>query len=161
MARKPKNGGDDQSEQSEQSEQSSEELVIISRSKLRALISELASHQAEMDEIRGTMGGTVNAAVKDHNVHKGALAIVRRLRKADPQKRAEFLFHFDRYRKHMGWDAQADLFREDEGGVEVEAGQAQEAPAEPTGEPETLHEGVTPFRRPIAPETAQEAAKAG
>lgn len=151
MARKPKNGTAKPEAQTEPEQSSSEEAVIISKSKLRALISELASHQAEMDEIRGTMGATVKNAVNDHNVHKGVLALTRRLRRMDAQKRAEFLFHFDRYRIHMGWDAQADMFREDD----VPTEDTQETPPEPAGELEALPEGVASIRRPISPEASQ------
>ena len=89
----------------------------ITQPRLVALLRQMSTAQADMDEAKGTMGGLVTAAVEKDHLHKKAFGWIKGLWKADPAKRMELLYHFDLMRDHLGWNKTDDLLRTD--GVDV------------------------------------------
>lgn len=73
---------------------------------LKNLLRELNARQGKISELQGEMGEKVANAVEKKNIHKGALALSRRLLKMDGVKLGAFLAHFDHYREQLKIDDQ-------------------------------------------------------
>ena len=71
--------------------------VAILKTHYETLVGKVASTNDSMDTARQRKSELVANAVENQKLHKGAFAWVMRLRKMDPVKRNEFLFHFDVY----------------------------------------------------------------
>ncbi len=69
--------------------------VAIKKTDYDALATKVAGANATMDKGREHKSELIANAVTGQNLHKGAFAWVMKLRKMDPVKRNEYLFHFD------------------------------------------------------------------
>jgi hypothetical protein len=69
--------------------------VAIKRGDYDDLVAKVANANNTMDAARERKSELIANAVTGKNLHKGAFAWIMRLRKMDPVKRNEFLFHFD------------------------------------------------------------------
>lgn len=74
----------------------------ISERKLRELLSDNRTAQADIDEISGTMGSAVKQAVEKHHLHRRAFNIVKSLDRMEPEKLAECLDYVDDYLEKSG-----------------------------------------------------------
>jgi hypothetical protein len=99
------------------SESPTADARLPSEKDLRNLLRELNSRQGKISELQGEMGAKVQNAVDKKNVHKGALALSRRLMKMDGVKLGAFLAHFDHYREQLKID---DMVAEAMPGMEAE-----------------------------------------
>lgn len=77
--------------------------------KLKKHLAEMDTLKGRLSEIQGKMGAAVKTAEDDLNIHRKAAKLVVQLGKMDATKRAEYLTHFDFYRKEMGLDNQSAL----------------------------------------------------
>lgn len=112
-----------ETESTQAADEDTQTFTAMTKSKLKTLLAKLRRSSANMDEARATMGGIVNAAVENDNYHKGAGAVIQRLDRMEATKRNEFLFNFDVYRDHMGWET-SDLLQD----RQPAAGEAEQAP---------------------------------
>ena len=85
---------------------------------LKTCISRASGIEADLAESRGELGSFVKEAEEKHNIHRKAFKLTRQLDRMDETKLAEFLRHFDHYRKVTKLDEKAgtDLFAQGEGG---------------------------------------------
>jgi hypothetical protein len=117
---------------------------------LKTILSRAASIEADLAESRGELGSFVKDAEEKHNIHRKAFKLSRQLVKMDETKLAEFLRHFDHYRKCLKIDelAGADMFDEREPDPQpandTAPGAADAAAA--AANSEALKEGIKPSR---------------
>lgn len=71
--------------------------VAIKRKSYDDLVGKVANANGTMDTARQRKSELIADAVSNQNLHKTAFAWVMKLRKMDPVKRNELLFHFDVY----------------------------------------------------------------
>lgn len=69
--------------------------IAIKKTDYDDLVAKVANANHAMDTGRERKSELIANAVDGKNLHKGAFAWIMRLRKMDPVKRNEFLFHFD------------------------------------------------------------------
>jgi hypothetical protein len=69
--------------------------VAINKGEYDTLVGKVANANTAMDNARTRKSELIADAVSGKNLHKGAFAWVMKLRKMDPVKRNEYLFHFD------------------------------------------------------------------
>jgi hypothetical protein len=83
---------------------------------VKTCISRAGKIEADLAESRGELGSFVKEAEDKHNIHRKAFKLTRQLDRMDPTKLAEFLRHFDHYRKIVDLDTKAgmDMFEEGE-----------------------------------------------
>ena len=98
---------------------------------LKTCMSRAGKIEADLAESRGDLGSFVKEAEDKHNIHRKAFKLIRQLDRMDETKLAEFLRHFDHYRKVAKIDEKAgvDMF--------------DDAAGEPADE-ETAEEDVRP-----------------
>lgn len=77
-----------------------QEAAIIGKAEFKKLLKKLDGQEAEMNEAKGEMGGTVESAIAKFNLHKDALRLVRKYRKKSPAQQLEFKVHLDAYFDH-------------------------------------------------------------
>lgn len=70
---------------------------VISKKKLGDLLKDARAISADIKEQAGTLGQQVKEAVENNHLHRKAFTAVRGLDKMEPEKLAEFFYHFDRY----------------------------------------------------------------
>ncbi len=100
----------------------SEVMKMPSGRVLKSLISSGAKADEQIAEIRGGYGAEVKKGTENQNVHKGALAWLRKLSKMSTSRAAEQLLHFEHGLEVIGLreklDAQLKLFADSEGAGE-------------------------------------------
>lgn len=72
---------------------------MISRANFDALARRCTHLQSDISEKSGTMGEQIKNAADTQHLHRGAFALWRKLNKMSGNKIAEYLAHFDYYRK--------------------------------------------------------------
>lgn len=75
----------------------------MTKGKLEKLLSKCTASATVIRDETSSMGGLISDAVENDHCHKGAFSWVRGLKKMDPAKRNEHLFHFHAYCDHLGW----------------------------------------------------------
>jgi len=102
--------GSDEQEQQEKSDERS--IIGMTKARLKATLARLRGNATERTQLNESRGEILNKAIDTDHAHKGALLMAFRLDKMEAVKRNEWLYHFDLYRGHMGWDT-SDLLRKE------------------------------------------------
>lgn len=70
---------------------------VISKKKLNQLLASARSTKNDIAEIAGTFGQEIKDAVEGNHLHRKAFSTTKMLDRMEPEKLAEFFYHFDRY----------------------------------------------------------------
>lgn len=79
---------------------------------LKTCLTRASKIDSDLSESRGELGSFIKEAEEKHNIHRKAFKLIRQLDRMDQTKLAEFIRHFDHYRKVVKLDDKAgsDLF---------------------------------------------------
>jgi len=87
-----------------------EEAHIPTKQEIDKLLRKLKAAESEISESKGRMGGAVESAVANCNVHTDALRVLRKYLKKSPAQASEFKAHLDTYWEYEDLGApEADL----------------------------------------------------
>ena len=73
------------------------EARLIGESEFNKLLRKIKTAETKLNESKGEIGSTIDAAIAKHNVHKDALRVVRKYLRKDGTAAAEFILHLDAY----------------------------------------------------------------
>lgn len=90
-----KRGQSSESETETEVEQENRSTKPIPGTVLKKVISSLRHHQDEIDEIKGTMGGEVNAICGKYAISKKVIAAMRQLSKLSAEALSDYLLQYD------------------------------------------------------------------
>jgi hypothetical protein len=115
-------------------------MKVPSQGKFRSLMKQIKAAEADKNESTGRIGSLIANAVERDHLDKKALAILRTLERASPQRGALTWAHLQRYVEIYGlnelWSRQGEMFDE---GDEDYAPQAGAALQETEAAGETAH----------------------
>jgi len=120
-----------------------EVVKVINKTQLTKLLKGLSHHQDAIDEIKGKMGGSVNAAVETYHVDKKMLGWIRQLYAMKTEKLAYHLDNFYHMLDVSGLSAKAESVQRlpIEGGGE---GEETETEDEPGAKPDNVKKFPAP-----------------
>jgi hypothetical protein len=132
MAKSARKQGKRQPSKKTGEQASNQTIKAIGKSAFTDLVRTVQATKRKLKEETTAISGKIDAAVEHNRLHRGAFNLFIRLSGMDPLKRAEFLFHFDTYRRYGELDDAAGFYRR---GGEAEPNDEVEQPtAAPEGE---------------------------
>jgi hypothetical protein len=110
---------------------SSEVRQQIAPTKLRELMRSARTANKDMQEIAGTLGAEVKAAVEKHHLHRKAFSVCKTADRMEPEKLLEFLDSLDYYLDVSGLRKRAESAQRLALGAPATAGEDDDAEPDP------------------------------
>ncbi|ACL58479.1 hypothetical protein [Methylobacterium nodulans] len=111
---------------------------------LKTLISRCDGLKSDMDESRGELGALIKDAEETHGINRKAFKLALQCNRMEPDKRADFIRSFRDYCNKLGFNAQLDMFEDDETGETGAEEPADEGAATAKANAEAIKEGIKP-----------------
>ena len=97
-----------------------QEVRVPSQSEFLKLIKQFKDSQAELSEIKGRMGSTVEQGITNHDLHKDAFRVFMKYASKSDVQASNFMLHLTTYWEY-GKLGEGGMFEEEEKKVAVEA----------------------------------------